>query len=132
MAQIARATDASIDTSTAMVAPQVPGLIAGAAIDVCAPCYVASDGKVYMSNGTAVNAAAGFLGFAAKACPAGQAVTLFGAGTRMRYGTGLTPGANYFLDTTAGRLNDVATTGGTYVVAKAVDTTDIVVAATPR
>lgn len=132
MAQIARAADTSVDASTAMFAPQVPGGIAGAAIDACAPCYIASDGKIYMSNGTAANAAAGFVGFSAMACPAGQAVTLLGLGTRMKYGSGLTPGASYYLDTVAGRLNDAATTGGTYVVAKAVDTTDIIVAATPR
>ena len=132
MAQIARAADASVDASTAMLAPQVPGTLAGAAIDACAPCYIAADGKAYMSNGAAAGPAAGFVGFSPIACPAGQSVTLFGLGTRMRYGTGLTPGASYYLDTTAGRLNDAATVAGTYVVAKAVDTTDIIVAATPR
>lgn len=125
MALLARAADASVDASTAMFAEQVSGLVAGEAIDKCAACYIAADGKVYQSNGTAANAAAKVDGFSAQAATAGQGVTLFGRGTRMRYGTGLTIGALYHLAATAGRLDTAATTGGTVALAKAISATDI-------
>lgn len=126
MALLTKDPAASIDSTTAMKAPQITGLIAGGTIDVCAPCYIkASDGLVYMSNGTAANEAASFAGFCPRAAVAGQAVTLFSLGTRMRYGTGLTPGAKYYIGATAGRLDDGATTGDAVGVARAIDTTDI-------
>lgn len=125
MALLTRASDASVDASTAMFAEQVSGLVAGEAIDACAACYIAADGKVYMSNGTAANAAAKFDGMSAQAAAAGQGVTLLGRGTRMRYGTGLTIGALYYVAATAGRLDTAATTGGTVAVAKAISATDI-------
>jgi hypothetical protein len=34
-----------------------------------------------------------------------------------RYGSGLTPGARYFVSATAGAIDDAATTGGTVAVA---------------
>ncbi len=126
MALLTRASDASVDASTAMFAEQISGLVAGAAIAACDACYIsASDGKVYPSNGTAANAAAKVDGFAAQAAAAGQGVTLFGRGTRMRYGTGLTIGALYYLGTTAGRLDTATTTGGSVALAKAISATDI-------
>lgn len=119
MATLTR-TAASMDTSTGMFAPQVCGnLYAGAALDAGAPCYIkASDGKVYMSNGTAADEAATFDGFVPRACRIGEAVTLFGVGARFRYGTGLTVGALLYVSATAGRLDDAATIGGTAPVAK--------------
>lgn len=127
MALVTRAADASIDASTAMLAPQIPDLIAGEALDVSAPCYIkGSDGKVYMSNGTAANEAAGFDGFTPRAVGVGQAVTLFGVGTRFRYAaSGLTPGAKLYIGATAGRLDTAATTGDAVGVAKAISATDI-------
>lgn len=126
MALLARGSDASVDASTAMFAEQVSGLVAGEAIDANAACYIkAADGKVYMSNGTAADAAAKVDGFSAQAAAAGQGVTLLGRGTRMRYGTGLTIGALYYLGTTAGRLDTAATVGGTVALAKAISATDI-------
>lgn len=130
MALLTRASTASPDTSTAMFAPQVAGLTAGEAIDACAPCYVkAADGKVYMSNGTAANAAAKVDGFSAQAAKAGSGVTLLGPGMRMSYGSGLTIAALYYVAATAGRLDTAATTGGTVAVAKAISATDIIVIA---
>lgn len=130
MALLAKAADASVDTSTAMFAPQVAGLTAGEDISACAPCYVkAADGLVYMSNGTAANAAAKVDGWSAQAAKSGQGVTLLGVGLRMRYGTGLTVAALYYLGTTAGRLDTAATTGGTVALAKAITTTDVVIVA---
>jgi hypothetical protein len=125
MALLDRVADASVDASTAMFAEQISGKVAGAAIAACDACYVAADGLVYPSNGTAASAAAKVDGFAAQAASIGQGVTLFGRGLRMRYGSGLTPAALYYLGTTAGRLDTVTTTGGSVALAKAIDTTDI-------
>lgn len=128
MALLAKDSAASVDASSAMYAPQIAGLVAGEAIDACAPCYIsASDGKVYMSNGTAANAAAKVDGWSAQAAAAGQGVTLFGPGLRMRYGSSLTIGALYYLAATKGRLDTATTTGGTIALAKAITATDIVV-----
>jgi hypothetical protein len=75
---------------------------------------------VYMSNGTTGNEAAKVDGFTPKAYLAGQPVTLCGRGTIFEYGTGLTPGATYYVGATAGRLDDTATTGDSVGVARAV------------
>lgn len=126
MALLAKVSDASVDASNALVTPQVAGLEAGEAIDACAPCYIAAaDGKVYMSNGTAANAAAKVDGFSAQAAAAGQGVTLLQPGNRFRYGSGLTIAALYYLAATAGRLDTAATTGGLVPIAKAISATDI-------
>lgn len=129
MALVTRAADASVDASTAMLAPQIPDLIAGEDLEI-GPCYIkASDGKAYASNGTADNAAAKCNGFNVRAgVKAGQPVTLFGPGTRMRYATGMTPGATLYVGATAGRLDTGATTGDAVGIAFVKDATDIVVA----
>lgn len=101
---------------------------AGEALDVAAPCYIkSSDGKVYMSNATSANEAAEFIGFTARATAIDQPVTLFGFGSRFRYGSSLTPGDVYYLAATAGRLDSAATTGDSQGVAVAVSSTDIVI-----
>ena len=126
MALVTRATTASMDASTGMYAPQITGLIAGEALDVAAPCYIKSaDGLLYMSNGTGANEAAEIVGFTPRAVGVGQPATVFGKGTRVGYGTGLTPGAFYFIGATAGRLDTAATTGDAVGVAQAINTTDI-------
>ncbi len=128
MALVTRLATASIDTSTARNAPQITGLYAGEDLDLCAPCYIKSaDGKVYMSNGTAANEAAEFAGFTPRAVKSGEPVTLFGFGTRMRYGSDLTPGTVYYIGATKGRLDTDATTGDWIGVAQAISATDIVV-----
>lgn len=126
MALVPRAADASVDASTAMLAGQIPDLIAGEDLEI-GPCYINADGKAYASNGTAANAAAKCRGFCARSVKAGQPVTLFGPGTRFRYSTGMTPGADLYVAATAGRLDTAATTGGTSPVAYAKDATDIIV-----
>lgn len=125
MALLTKAADASVDASTAMYAEQITGGVAYEDIPAIAACYVGSDGLVHLSNGTANDAAAKFDGISAQAAKAGQGVTLFGRGTRMRYGTGLTPGALYYVAATAGRLDTAATTGGLVAIAKAITTTDV-------
>lgn len=131
MAAVTKASTASPDASTAQVAPQLSGFVAGEAIDACSPCYIkASDGKIYMSNGTSANAAAKVDGWALQAAAAGQGVSLYGPGTRiMQYATGLTTSALLYLGTTAGRLDTATTTGGTVAIAKATSATDIVLTA---
>jgi hypothetical protein len=128
MALITRNSDASVDTSTAMYAPQITGLLAGEALDACSICYVkTSDGKIYMSNATASNEAAEVWGVCPRAVQKGQAVTLFGAGTRLRYGTSLTVGNKLYLAETAGKLDTAATTGDAWGVAHVVTSTDIII-----
>lgn len=125
MALVTRSAEASMDASTGMMAPQITGLIAGADLDVAAPCYIHTDGTVLMADGTGTNAAARVAGFTPRAVKSGQPVTLFAAGARFRYGTGLTPGAKLYLGATAGRLDDGATTGDAVSIAQVITTTDI-------
>lgn len=127
MALITRSANASGDTTHLIKVPQISGdLYAGEALDPAAPCYIkASDGLVYMSNGAVANEAAKVDGFTARAVAAGQPVTLYGIGARFGYGSGLTPGANFYLGATAGRLDTAATTGGLVPIARAINATDL-------
>lgn len=126
MALLARSASAGGDTTHLIKVPQVSGdLYAGEALDACAMCRIAADGLVYMSNGTANDALARFTGVTNRAVAIGQPVTLYRNGARFGYGTGLTPGAQYFVAATAGRLDTAATTGGLTSVAEAINTTDI-------
>lgn len=128
MSLITRLATASLDVSTARNAPQITGLYAGEALDLCAPCYIkSSDGKVYMCDATADNEAAEFAGFSPRAVSADEPVTLFGLGTRMRYASSLTPGDIYYVGATAGRLDTARQVGDSVGVAMAVSDTDIVV-----
>lgn len=126
MSLLTRSTTASPDTNSIMYAPQIAGdLFAGEALDACAPCYIkASDGLVYMSNGTAATEPAGYDGTTPTSYAIGEAVTLnlFG---RYKYGTGLTIGAKYYIGATKGRLDTAATTGDAVGVARAITATDI-------
>lgn len=126
MSLVTRSSSASLDTVTAMKAPQITGLYAGEDLDIAAPCYIkSSDGKVYMSNGTAANEAAEVIGFSARAVKSGEPVTVFGKGARFQYGSSLTPGDVYYVGATKGRLDTAATTGDAVGVAQAITSTDI-------
>jgi hypothetical protein len=115
-----------MDASTAMYAPQISGLVCGEDIVCGAPCYIkAADGKIYNSNGAAATEPAKVDGFCPRDAKAGQALTLYGKGTRFRWSTGLTPGANLFLGATIGGLDTAATTGGLVAIARAINDTDI-------
>lgn len=128
MSLVTRNSNAGLDASTGMYAPQITGLEAGENLDVAAPCYIkSSDRKVYMCNGTSANEAAEFAGFTPRAVLSGQPVTLFGLGSRFRYGASLTPGDVYYMGATAGRLDTAATTGDSTGLAVAITSTDIVV-----
>jgi hypothetical protein len=128
MALITRNSSVTIEpTSAARVAP-IPaslGITAGEALDGGAPCYIHSDGKAYMSNGTADNAAAAVSGWCPQAVAIGQPVTLFPAGVLFEYGTDLTPGAILYVGATKGRLDAAATTGDATGVARCVSATHI-------
>lgn len=102
------------------------GLLAGEAIGAGDACYVkASDGKVWKSTGAAANAAAKVRGWAAGGAAVGEAVTLM-SGVDFYYGSGLTPGTDYYLSgTTAGGLDTATSTGGTAAIAFAIDATRI-------
>jgi hypothetical protein len=97
-------------------------LIAGEAIAAGDACYIKSDGKLWRSTGAAATAPAVVDGFALSAAAAGEALTV-AHGVRLEYGSGMTPGTPYYLSATAGALADAASTGGTVVIARAVDAT---------
>jgi len=88
------------------------GLICGEDIDPGAPCYIGSDGLVYMSGGSGVSALTaagaqihGWSPIGAKVAQ-NDAITLL-TNIDFHYGSGLTPGARYYLYTgaaTKGRL----------------------------
>lgn len=124
MADIAKSGTPSLASVLPPQNCQIAGLLAGEALAAGDACYIKSDGKVWRSIGTAVNAAAKVDGFAAEACAVGEAVTIFYDVT-FRYGAGLTPGARYYVGAAAGALADAATTGGTAPVGFAVDATRI-------
>jgi hypothetical protein len=120
-----------VDATTAMVAPQITGFVAGADIAAGMPCYIKSlDNLVYQSDGTAAAEPSKVDGFSAKAAKQGQPVTLYGIGARYHYsapGT-LLPGADLYLDV-GGGLTTAPTTGGLIKIARALDDTDIQVRA---
>jgi len=128
MALVTRDASASLDASSGMFAGQLSGdLFAGEALDLLAPCYIKStDGKAYMSNGTAATEPAGFAGFTPEAYAIGEAVTLISAPACFRYAaSGLTAGAKLYIAATAGRLDTVASVGDGVGVARAINATDI-------
>lgn len=125
MALITRDANAGVDASTASMAAQITGLYAGEDLDAAAPCYIHTDGKAYMCDATAADAKAVMAGFTPRAAKSGQPITLYGIGTRLRYGSGLTPGAKLYLGATKGRLDSAATTGDSVGVAQVISGTDI-------
>lgn len=100
------------------------GLLAGEDIAAGDLCYIKSDGKIWLANGTAVNAAAKVDGIAARAAKSGEAVTIF-RNVEFNYGSGLTPGARLYAGATAGRIDAAATTGGTAPIGFVVDATRV-------
>lgn len=102
------------------------GRVAGEAIAAGDVCYIKSDGKVWKSIGTTTNAAAKAHGIAVKAASLNEAVTIM-RNVDMHYGSGLTPGAPYYVSATSGggALDNAASTGGTGIVAFAIDATRI-------
>jgi len=131
MPLVPRSTKARVDTRSLQLAPEFGAfpadeggsLIAGEALDKCAPCYIrASDGRVLMCNATSANEAAVLAGWTAKEYAAGQVVSLLGPGVIMRYGDGaLARGSRLYLGATAGRLDSGTTTGDAVGVAQVIN-----------
>ena len=101
-------------------------LVAGEALVAGDFVYIHSGGTVRKANGTAANAAAKYDGVVLQAAEIGDGVSVH-QGVTIHYGSGLTPGARYYLATTAGLLSDAPTTGGDVPCAKAIDATRIYV-----
>ena len=124
MALIAKSGTPSLSSPTPSRENTVTGLLAGEAIAAGDVCYIAANGTIMRSNGTAADAAAVGFGIAGGAAAVGEAVTLFRR-ANFHYGAGLTPGTALFVGATAGRLDTAATVGGTVVVARAIDASRI-------
>ena len=128
MALVTRSAKARLEPTSAHWASQIAAvmLVAGEALDPCAPCYIAAaDGLVYMANGTAADEKARVVGWTGdEAYAAGDSVTLWRGDTVFQYDPagGLTPGQPLYVAATAGRLDSAATTGGTEPVAQAITT----------
>lgn len=132
MTVIVKSTSPSMDANQANQVA-AGNLYAGEDLNAVSPCYIkGADGKVYMSDGAASNEAAKFHGFVPRETKEGEPVTLFGAGTRFKYSSGMTPGKTLYIAaadvyTEAGNLDDAATTGDSKGTAFVVNSTDIVV-----
>src|SRR6266566_4102791 len=125
MASITKVVPVSISTPAPDPEHSLSGLYAGEAIASGDACYIkTSDGKIWRSIGTAVNAAAEVDGFAASDAAVGDPLTLY-YGVRFQYGAALSPGSFLYLDTVAGGLSDVATTGGTVKIGRVIDATRV-------
>ncbi|HEU0299927.1 MAG TPA: hypothetical protein VFR37_10740 [Longimicrobium sp.] len=125
MALLNRSARAGWDANSAIKAPQITKNC-GEDIDTCAPCYVGADDLLYMSNGTAANTAAHVDGFSASSAKLGERLTIYGPGLIIKYAPGeLTPGDDYFVAGTKGRLDTEATVGDDVGVARAIDTDHI-------
>lgn len=135
MTIVVRASDASLDANQARQV-LAGNVFAGEALDAVAPCYLkTSDGKVYLCDGAANNEAAEFIGFTARAVAIGQPVTLFGAGSRFKFSSGMDVGAILYLRDAdsyydAGNLDTATTPGDTLGTAVAISATDILVTRT--
>lgn len=108
---------------------QINGNVAGAAITAGQFVYIrAADSLVLPATGAAANEAARARGVVLQPAKIGDGVTIH-HGVVVRWGSGLTPGVDYYLSgTNAGELADAASTGGTRVIAFAVDAERIYVA----
>jgi hypothetical protein len=126
MAEIAKNGVPSTSSVLPPATNRLNELLAGEPIAAGDALYVkASDGRIWRASGAAANAAALYVGAAAAAASAGEAVTPY-FGVCMRYGAALVPGTRYYVSgTVAGGLADAASVGGTVPVAFAVDATRI-------
>lgn len=97
-----------------------------------APCYLKSDGKVYMATAAAANAAAQVHGWTVASAKSGYPVSIY-RGVTIDYaaeGT-LTPGSDIFLSATvAGGLQTAAQANQTTPIGFAVDDTKIFIKTT--
>ncbi len=127
MTTVIKSLTADIEATSILWNGRISDLLAGEDLNIAAPCYIkASDGLVYMSDGTAANEAANVDGFTPRNVKTGEPVTLFGLDTRFKYSDGnLTPGQRLYLGTAPGILDNAPTVGDAGGVAKAINISDI-------
>jgi hypothetical protein len=124
MAAVTLTGTPSLATTVPCHAHNISGLLAGEAIGAGHLVYIKSDGLVWKANGTSANAAAKVRGMVLVATAVGEACSIV-FDVNIRYGAGLTPGADLYLSTTAGLIEDSATTGGSAPIGFVVDATRI-------
>lgn len=125
MAAVTLTGTPSLATPVPCPAHQISGLLAGEAIAAGMLVYVKSDGLVWKATGASANAAAKVRGITLQAAAVGDAVSFYHDVT-VRYGAGLTPGADLFLSgATAGLIVDASSTGGSAPIGYVVDATRI-------
>lgn len=122
MANLALSGRPSLATLQPGYEHQLNNIVAGEDLVAGDMVYIKSDGKAWKANGTADTAPAYYDGIVLQAATAGDGVSVH-RGIVVHYGSGMTPGARYYISATAGRLDSAPTTGGTVPAAKAVDAT---------
>jgi hypothetical protein len=123
MPVVARSARASVDTSQAEHAPSIVGLIAGATLPALCPCRINADGTVGIAAGTD-----NIAGVTPRDALAGEPITLYGVGTRARFGDGMTPGTLLYVGTGGDLYTSTAVGEGTgAAVALVVTPQDIMV-----
>ena len=117
MAVLAKTGTPSICTKGPCDAHRISGLLAGEALVAGDACLINSAGVIVRSTGAANTAAARVHGWAALDTATGEPVTLY-HDVNFNYGTGVTPGANYYLASAApGGLDTAPTVGGLVPIA---------------
>lgn len=127
MAAIPRDTTRTVqvDGVTAMTSPGPSGnLYAGEALDACAPCYIATDGFVYMSDGAAVGVENKIIGIVPVQTAIGGIVDLLAPnGLRVHWAAAgtLTPGNVIYLGAVPGGIDTAAQLGDTTGIGMAIN-----------
>lgn len=103
--------------------------IAGEILPAAAPCRINLLGQVEMAdaNECTISNVSDYMGFSSHVALSGQPITLYGAGSRISYGTGLLRSRFYYISATPGELADAKVASSDTPVAVVVSTTDIVV-----
>lgn len=130
----------NVDGISASKGVTISELLAGEALSAGDSVYIKSDGKVWKAVSTVKDTltvetgttdfaidVAKFDGLVNSDYAAGEPVTIFGLGCIFGYGSGLTPGAFYWVSDTAGKLATARMATGDSAVAKAVSSTDILI-----
>lgn len=120
-------TKVGVPSLSSVVPPQncqLSGLLAGEALPAGSACYLKSDGKIWLCDGSAADALAKFRGMNMQAAAVGDAVTLY-HDVNVRYGSGMTPGAPIYVSVNAGLIADATSTGGDKPIGYVVDATRI-------
>lgn len=108
MAAITISANASVDASTAQVAMQLSGKVAGEDINAGQPVYLKqSDDKIYKFATGKI-----FIGIAARSAKAGEPLTVFGLGTRFYVSSTALTGDLYYVNV-AGTIDTAPTTDDT-------------------